>query len=75
MNRRTELYMVTLWNNSKMVVSILPECYDHLSIGDKRRKIVSDLNEKFQANGFVLFARFYGYADVEVKDPYLKHRQ
>lgn len=75
MNKRTELYMVTLWNKSKIVVSIKTEDYDHLSIGDKKRKIVSDLNEKFQADGFVLFVKFYGYADVEVKDQYLKHKQ
>ena len=70
MNIKTELYMVSLWNKGKIVVSVKPEDYDHLCLGDKKRKIVKDLNEKFGDSDFVEFIRFYGYADVEVKDQY-----
>ena len=75
MTRRTELYMATLWNGTKIVVSIKPELYDNLRLGDKKRKIVADLNAKCGDSDFVAFVKFYGYAEVEVKDQYLKHKE
>ena len=74
MKKDLELYLATLWNDSKIVVSIDPKDYTNMGIGDKRRKITSDLNNKFQAVDFVKYVKFYGYADVDVKDQVLKNK-
>ena len=74
MKRKFELYLATLWNNNRIVVSIKPEDYNNMAIGEKKRKIVAELNEKFQTANFVKYVKFYGYADVEIKDQFLKHK-
>lgn len=74
MKKNLELYLATLWNNNRIVVSIKPEDYDDLPIGEKKRKIVAELNEKFQTVNFVKYVKFYGNADVEIKDQFLKHK-
>lgn len=71
---KTELYLVTLHNDEKIVVSIKPQDYVNMGIGDKRRQIVFDLNEKFQMLNFVKYVKFYGYADVDVRDQYLRDK-
>ena len=75
MKQNLELYLVTLWNDNKIVVSIKPSDYTNMGIGDKRRKIAKDLNDNFQIVDFVKFVKFYGYADVDVKDQIFNNRR
>ena len=66
MEKKQELYMATLYNNNKIIVAIKPENYDDMPIGDKRRQIIFDLNEKFGHINFVKHVRFVGYAESEL---------
>ena len=74
MKKNLELYLATLWNDNKIVVSIDPKYYTNMGIGEKRRKVTSDLNDKFQVVDFVKYVKFYGYADVDVKDQVFKNK-
>ena len=67
MEKKQELYMATLYNNKKIIVAIKPENYDDMPIGDKRRQIIFDLNEKFGHINFVKFVKFVGNADKDLK--------
>lgn len=72
MDKRTELYLATLATKKRIVVSIDKE-YD-MPIGEKKKAIIKDLNAKLGAE-IVQFVTFYGYADVKIKDGFLKHKR
>ena len=67
MDKKQELYMATLYNDKKIIVAIKPEDYDDMPIGDKRRQIVFDLNEKFGHIGFVKYVKFVGNTEEDLK--------
>lgn len=72
MKKRTELYLALLDTKKRIVVSIDKE-YD-MPLGEKKRAIIRDLNEKFGSDT-VKYVSFYGYADVELKDQFLKNKK
>ena len=57
-----ELYVAKLKTGRRIVV-VPDETGWELSIGDKKRKIVEDLNKKL--DGLVKSVYFYGYADID----------
>lgn len=72
MEKKTELYLVSLTTGKRIVVSI-DKFYD-VPIGEKKRIIVKELNEKLGAE-IVRRVSFYGFADVDVKDKFMKHKK
>ena len=67
MEKKQELYMTTLYNDNKIIVAIKPEDYNDMPIGDKRRQIIFDLNEKFGHINFVKYVRFVGNTESDLK--------
>lgn len=67
MEKKQELYMATLYNDNKIIVAIKPENYNDMPIGDKRRQIIFDLNEKFGHINFVKYVRFVGNTESDLK--------
>ena len=70
----SELYLATLTTGARIVVSIKSEDYQHLSIGDKKRQIVDDLNKKLGTD-IVIGVKYYGLANITLKDQFARHKE
>lgn len=68
MNEKLELYLVTLWNDNKIVVTVKPKAYEDVGgISEKKKLLKRDLNKKFGVEHFVKFVKFYGFADADIR--------
>jgi len=73
MEKITELYLALLTTGKRVVFSIKDDYDGSQGIGEKKRRIIRELNEKLGAD-LVVKVSFYGYADVDIKDKFLKKK-
>ena len=74
MQKITELYLAFLTTGRRVVFSIEDDYNVNEGISQKKKRIIRTLNEKLGSD-FVVSIVFYGYADVDVKDKFIKKKK
>jgi len=74
MQKITELYLALLTTGKRVVFSIEDDYDGSQGISEKKKRIIRTLNEKLGSDLVVSIA-FYGYADVDVKDKFIKKKK
>jgi hypothetical protein len=74
MQKITELYLAFLTTGRRVVFSIEDDYNVNEGISQKKKRIIRTLNEKLGSDLVVSIA-FYGYADVDVKDKFIKKKK
>jgi hypothetical protein len=73
MQKITELYLAFLTIGRRVVFSIEDDYNVNEGISQKKKMIIRTLNEKLGSD-LVVSIVFYGYADVDVKDKFLRKK-
>jgi hypothetical protein len=73
MQKITELYLAFLTTGRRVVFSIEDDYNVNEGISQKKKRIIRTLNEKLGSD-LVVSIVFYGYADVDVKDKFLRKK-
>lgn len=74
MQKITELYLAFLATGRRVVFSIEDDYNVNDGISQKKKRIIRTLNEKLGSD-LVVSIVFYGYADVDVKDKFLRKKR
>jgi hypothetical protein len=74
MQKITELYLAFLTTGRRVVFSIEDDYNVNEGISQKKKRIIKTLNEKLGSD-LVVSIVFYGYADVDVKDKFIKKKK
>lgn len=74
MQNITELYLAFLTTGRRVVFSIEDDYNVNEGIRQKKKRIIRTLNEKLGSD-LVVSIVFYGYADVDVKDKFIKKKK
>lgn len=74
MQKITELYLALLTTGKRVVFSIEDDYDGSQGISEKKKRIIRTLNEKLGSD-LVVSISFYGYADVDVKDKFIKKKK
>jgi hypothetical protein len=74
MQKITELYLAFLTTGRRVVFSIEDDYNVNEGISQKKKRIIRTLNEKLGSD-LVVSIVFYGYADVDVKDKFIKKKK
>jgi hypothetical protein len=74
MQKITELYLAFLTTGRRVVFSIEDDYNVNEGISQKKKRIIRTLNEKLGSD-LVVSIVFYGYADVDVKDKFLRKKK
>ena len=73
MQKITELYLAFLTTGRRVVFSIEDDYDGSQGISEKKKRIIRTLNEKLGSD-LVVSIVFYDYADVDVKDKFLRKK-